>query len=314
MRNPNVGYFGHAPQSNKPDFAKKAKEIIAESSKESNAGLQGILWEEESWKIPFISQVQISRELKFSDRHISVHTLKQIPVSIYNSGKNKNPSLIDDNGNSIDDDNDDEDFPTCSVCLDKFQDGDELRTLACSHCFHKRCIDIWLLGTFSNDTTVTCTCPQCRQSASPVLPQEDTTLEYVGDIPSESFMRVGMFLSSYNVHGDAYVSETETNVSDEMDEINFESVSDITLSVAFNDMDNIISPISNQTNNINNNNVSNDDLEGNNRIPIIAINNEINSNIQINNNIPFDHTSINTSTDDDTNSENSMLGSFFVVV
>ena len=45
----------------------------------------------------------------------------------------------------------------CSVCIDAFEEGDQLRTLpVCGHAFHKDCIDEWLkLHT---------TCPNCRAS------------------------------------------------------------------------------------------------------------------------------------------------------
>ena len=34
----------------------------------------------------------------------------------------------------------------CSVCLEKMVSGEEVRCLPCSHTFHRRCIDAWLLG------------------------------------------------------------------------------------------------------------------------------------------------------------------------
>ena len=45
----------------------------------------------------------------------------------------------------------------CSVCIDPFEEGDEVRALPmCEHAFHKECIDEWL----SQNTT----CPNCRAS------------------------------------------------------------------------------------------------------------------------------------------------------
>ena len=53
------------------------------------------------------------------------------------------------------------------ICLDTFSDGDELRPLPCSHCFHRACVDEWLLGVKSDERTFTNNCPCCRQDISP---------------------------------------------------------------------------------------------------------------------------------------------------
>jgi hypothetical protein len=57
------------------------------------------------------------------------------------------------------------DQPTCMICLDPIIDGDEIRNLKCSHCFHSKCVDIWLLGTLSDESLNTSICPTCRQEA-----------------------------------------------------------------------------------------------------------------------------------------------------
>merc|ERR1712176_1032547 len=44
---------------------------------------------------------------------------------------------------------------TCSICLEPFKNGDEIRRLPCFHIFHKNEIDRWL--TTGNDK-----CPICR--------------------------------------------------------------------------------------------------------------------------------------------------------
>lgn len=54
----------------------------------------------------------------------------------------------------------------CAICLESFVDGDELRTLNCGHCFHRGCVDIWLLGTLSEESLVTSICPTCRRDLS----------------------------------------------------------------------------------------------------------------------------------------------------
>jgi hypothetical protein len=48
----------------------------------------------------------------------------------------------------------------CTVCLDEYEEGDEIRELECEHAFHKKCIDEWL-------TTKRACCPCCKHSLVP---------------------------------------------------------------------------------------------------------------------------------------------------
>ncbi|BFZ61382.1 hypothetical protein YB2330_002447 [Saitoella coloradoensis] len=44
----------------------------------------------------------------------------------------------------------------CAICMEEFENGEELRVLPCEHQFHPACVDPWLLNVSS-------LCPLCRQ-------------------------------------------------------------------------------------------------------------------------------------------------------
>ena len=59
--------------------------------------------------------------------------------------------------------NADDDMETvgCTICLQEFEQGDTIATLACSHEFHQECVDEWQAHTLSQHG-LTPSCPQCR--------------------------------------------------------------------------------------------------------------------------------------------------------
>lgn len=52
------------------------------------------------------------------------------------------------------------DHTECSICFGSYDRGEEIRKLCCSHCFHKRCIDEWLLKHQNK-------CPLCLSVVGP---------------------------------------------------------------------------------------------------------------------------------------------------
>jgi hypothetical protein len=51
-----------------------------------------------------------------------------------------------------------EDTPRCTICLQDYQESDQVRVLLCKHYFHKECIDTWL-----SEQNVRC--PLCRHDS-----------------------------------------------------------------------------------------------------------------------------------------------------
>ncbi|KAL2248980.1 RING-H2 finger protein ATL73-like [Sesamum indicum] len=75
---------------------------------------------------------------RFGRKGLKKKLLRRIPVAVYGS----------ETGVS---------FTDCPICLAEFLDGEKIRVLPkCYHCFHVRCVDMWLSSHSS--------CPTCRRS------------------------------------------------------------------------------------------------------------------------------------------------------
>ncbi|KAG8390175.1 hypothetical protein BUALT_Bualt01G0056100 [Buddleja alternifolia] len=77
---------------------------------------------------------------RFGGKGLKKAALRRIPVAVYGS----------DGGVA---------FTECPICLGDFYDGEKIRVLPkCRHCFHVRCVDVWLASHSS--------CPTCRRSVA----------------------------------------------------------------------------------------------------------------------------------------------------
>jgi len=47
---------------------------------------------------------------------------------------------------------------SCAICINKYKKGEYKRVLPCGHCYHKKCIDKWLMGNKKMS------CALCRAS------------------------------------------------------------------------------------------------------------------------------------------------------
>ncbi|XP_017383868.1 E3 ubiquitin-protein ligase ZNRF4 [Cebus imitator] len=63
----------------------------------------------------------------------------------------------------------------CAICLDDYEEGDQLKILPCSHTYHCRCIDPW----FSQAPRRSC--PVCKQSVAGTEDGFDSTTESFSD-------------------------------------------------------------------------------------------------------------------------------------
>ena len=216
-RNPFLGTFRHSPSIAATSGlgglgglgallrdVKTPTTPLASSSSGGGLGLDKLLYND--GKRPVVSQVQLSLDKhqrgeasRSSGRghghgrasRASPALLSGIPITRYMAC----PAVFRD------------ELPHCAVCLDAFSDGDELRTLSCGHCYHRRCIDHWLLGCTCDEAA---TCPQCRQPVSPLLPPMAEAAD-TGEVLEDVTPGVSSSLTLPSVPSDLSLAHTHTH-------------------------------------------------------------------------------------------------------
>ena len=222
-------------------------------------GLKGILLKEDLLQKPFLNQIDLSKEkLLINKKQLHPDILKGLPLSIFNTDSSES----DVEG----------DYPVCSICLDMFTDGDELRTLECSHCYHRKCIDIWLIGCLSSDQIDSCNCPQCRQIVNTYTNDENEHLVVdCNQIPSDVYFRIGQSLSRLNENEFYYdLSSADIEGEDDEEEVDLltsssienNQLNEIMKDLAIN-FDMNITDIQNNNNDINSDNNNSDNINNN---------------------------------------------------
>lgn len=63
----------------------------------------------------------------------------------------------------------------CAICLDEYEEGDQLKILPCSHTYHRKCIDPWFSQAARRS------CPVCKQSVAGTEDGSDSTVDSLGD-------------------------------------------------------------------------------------------------------------------------------------
>lgn len=59
----------------------------------------------------------------------------------------------------------------CAICLDEYQEGEQLKILPCSHTYHCKCIDPWFSQAAQR------ACPVCKQSVASTEDSSDSTID-----------------------------------------------------------------------------------------------------------------------------------------
>jgi Ring finger domain len=153
-----LGYFSHLIES------------ITSSFIQTNVpSLDTCLFEDEDRLDFIITQMDVSRMARHASRHLDVKSIYLLPTITYRANMETNVDMEAESSWLLVTPSGEEIIPCnyqqhlCVICLDVFQDGDQLRILPCHHSFHIGCIDRWLSGWNSDAECYTSGCPTCKK-------------------------------------------------------------------------------------------------------------------------------------------------------
>ncbi|GBB87879.1 hypothetical protein RclHR1_14380004 [Rhizophagus clarus] len=112
--------------------------------------------------------VSVKSQRAALSRHVSVRSARSTKSTRSENAVSAATALCEGSGVNIDDYDSQIHYNTmCAICLDEFENGDQLRALPCGHEFHSECIDPWLIQKSS-------LCPLCKFDCIP----EGSKLQY----------------------------------------------------------------------------------------------------------------------------------------
>jgi len=202
IHNPYVGSYHRGRISNENSYRHNPYVgTIRHSPKSNSIGLKSLIYDNET--MPFITQIQELKDRKLKCVNLCRESLKILPIIRY-SHEDSTPQA-----NII-----------CAVCLESYKDKEYLRILPnCSHSFHKKCIDTWLIGSMASQDSITSYCPTCRKDAS--FDFQNSSNNFNLEISSEAFHNIGSLLMNESIYNsiDANIEENIQEPGDENDVI-----------------------------------------------------------------------------------------------
>ncbi len=179
----NIGMIRHSPP---------CKTTGCTSAMGKGLGLKDVIYSTQRGRGTIFSQLQKPRDCPQNVGQISAHnfleSFRKIPSSVF-SASNQLSDI-------------DESNPICSICLEKYVNGDEILTLACDHCFHSDCIGKWFCRDFFRtvDPAASFRCPQCRQDHVSLSEKNSSSCSDLCDVQNHitksSFVRVGQNIAN----------------------------------------------------------------------------------------------------------------------
>ena len=101
--------------------------------------------------------IQRARELRERQQYKARETDRTLIMNALNSLPKKIVLIVDLTDGDV-----------CSVCMDRSELQDDLRILPCSHSFHAKCVDTWIINKK--------TCPLCRTNVLQELERQATEM------------------------------------------------------------------------------------------------------------------------------------------